>query len=157
MNAVLNARQEQLCATARRNFSDLKAVFCQLHAQALAGGINTQGLADRSIAIMRRVGVEVDVVGAVDHQIATGVYSDMTEHGWECNEWPSIFATVIDADVLVLLSPIWLGEKSSVCARVIERLFGSSHRLNDAGQRAYHGRVGGCLITATRMAPNTAP
>ena len=31
------------------------------------------------------------------------------------------------ADILVLLSPIWLGEKSSVCTRVIERLYGNSH------------------------------
>jgi multimeric flavodoxin WrbA len=51
------------------------------------------------------------------------------------------------ADILVLLSPIWLGEKSSVCTRVIERLYGNSHLLNDAGQWAYYGRVGGCIIT----------
>ncbi len=51
------------------------------------------------------------------------------------------------ADILVLLSPIWLGEKSSVCTRVIERLYGNSHLLNDAGQYAYYGRVGGCIIT----------
>ena len=51
------------------------------------------------------------------------------------------------ADILVLCTPIWLGEKSSVCTRVIERLYGNSHLLNDAGQYAYYGRVGGCLIT----------
>src|SRR6202012_3067415 len=95
---------------------------------------------------MRRVGVEVEVVRVIAHQIATGVYPDMTEHGWEHDEWPGIFAKVIDADILVLLSPIWLGEKSSVCTRVIERLYGNSHLLNDAGQWAYYGRVGGCII-----------
>ena len=47
----------------------------------------------------------------------------------------------------MLLSPIWLGEKSSVCTQVIERLYGNSHLLNDAGQWAYYGRVGGCMIT----------
>jgi len=47
----------------------------------------------------------------------------------------------------VLLSPIWLGDKSSVCTQVIERLYGNSHLLNDAGQYAYYGRVGGCIIT----------
>ena len=51
------------------------------------------------------------------------------------------------ADILVLGMPIWLGEKSSVCTKVIERLYGNSHLLNDAGQYAYYGRVGGCLIT----------
>jgi len=51
------------------------------------------------------------------------------------------------AEILVLLSPIWLGEKSSVCTAVIERLYGNSHLLNADGQYAYYGRVGGCLIT----------
>ena len=30
---------------------------------------------------------------------------------------------------------------------MIERLYGNSHLLNDAGQYAYYGRVAGCLIT----------
>jgi multimeric flavodoxin WrbA len=30
---------------------------------------------------------------------------------------------------------------------VIERLYACSHLLNEAGQYAYYGRVGGCLIT----------
>jgi multimeric flavodoxin WrbA len=51
------------------------------------------------------------------------------------------------ADILVLLSPIWLGEKSSVCTQVIERLCGNSHLLNVHGQYAYYGPVGGCIIT----------
>ncbi len=51
------------------------------------------------------------------------------------------------ADILVLGTSIWLGEKSSVAPGSIERLYGNSHLLNDAGQYAYYGRVGGCLVT----------
>ena len=47
----------------------------------------------------------------------------------------------------MLGSPIWLGEKSSVCSRVIQRLYGKSHLLNEHGQYAYYGKVAGCLIT----------
>jgi multimeric flavodoxin WrbA len=71
----------------------------------------------------------------------------MTEHGWERDDWPSIFDKVMAADMLVIGTPIWLGEKSSVCTRVIERLYGNSSLLNDAGQYAYYGRVAGCLVT----------
>ena len=99
------------------------------------------------MTIMRRTGVEVELVRAIDHEIATGVWPDMTEHGWARDDWPAIFETVIAADILVLMTPIWLGEKSSVCTQVIERLYGNSHLLNDAGQYAYYGRVGGCLVT----------
>ena len=63
------------------------------------------------------------------------------------DDWPALYQKVLDANILVLGSPIWLGEKSSVCRRVIERLYGNSGDLNDAGQYAYYGRVAGCLIT----------
>ena len=147
MGTGLDARQEELCATGRWDFSDLKAVFVNCTLKRSPEVSNTQGLADHSIAIMQRLGVQVEVIRAIDHEIATGVYPDMTEHGWERDAWPAIFAKVMRADVLVLLSPIWLGEKSSVCTRVIERLYGNSHLLNADGQWAYYGRVGGCIIT----------
>jgi multimeric flavodoxin WrbA len=147
MGTVLDSRQEEICATARWDFSDLTAIFVNCTLKRSPEVSNTQGLADLSIAIMQRLGVEVEVIRAIDHDIATGVYPDMTEHGWERDEWPEIFAKVLAADILVLLSPIWLGEKSSVCTRVIERLYGNSHLLNDEGQWAYYGRVGGCIIT----------
>ena len=147
MGTVLDLRQEEICATARWDFSDLTAVFVNCTLKRSPEVSNTQGLADHSIAIMQRLGVEVEVIRAIDHDIATGVYPDMTEHGWDRDEWPELFAKVLAADILVLLSPIWLGEKSSVCTRVIERLYGNSHLLNDEGQWAYYGRVGGCIIT----------
>jgi multimeric flavodoxin WrbA len=139
--------QERLSAGSRWDFSDLSAVYINCTLKRSPESSHTQGLADRSIAIMARNGVAVEVVRAVDHEIAPGVWPDMTEHGWERDEWPAISDKVIGADILVLTSPIWLGQKSSVCARVIERLYGNSHLLNDDGQYAYYGRVGGCLIT----------
>jgi multimeric flavodoxin WrbA len=108
---------------------------------------NTQGLMDRSIEVMRGAGIEVECIRAVDHAIATGVDPDMTEKGWDADEWPAIFERVMAADILVLGTAIWLGEKTSVCTQVIERLYGNSHLLNDSGQYAYYGRVGGCLVT----------
>jgi len=147
MSGMLDARQEQLCEQAPGDFSDLRAIYINCTLKRSPEPSNTQGLADRSIAIMKRLGVGVSTIRAVDHEVASGVYPDMTEHGWERDDWPAIFEQVLAADVLVLLSPIWLGEKSSVCTRVIERLYGNSHLLNQAGQWAYYGRVGGCIIT----------
>jgi multimeric flavodoxin WrbA len=147
MTNGLDDRGEQLCAGSSWDFSDLSALFINCTLKRSPEVSNTRGLADRSIAIMRRLGVDVEVIRAVDHDIATGVYPDMTEHGWPRDEWPEIFDKVMAADILILLSPIWLGEKSSVCTQVIERLYGNSHLLNEAGQWAYYGRVGSCIIT----------
>jgi multimeric flavodoxin WrbA len=143
----LTETEEQLCATSRWDFSALRAVYINCTLKRSPELSHTQGLADRSIAIMERNGVTVDVVRAIDREIATGIYPDMTKHGWDRDEWPAIFEQVQAADMLVLLSPIWLGEKSSVCNQVIERLYGNSHLLNDQGQYAYYGRVGGCIVT----------
>jgi multimeric flavodoxin WrbA len=144
---VLRERDEQLCDQSRWDFGDLSAIYINCTLKRSPEVSNTQGLADHSIAIMKKLGVSVEVVRAIDHDIATGVWPDMTEHGWERDEWPAIYEKVLAADILVLLSPIWLGEKSSVCTRVIERLYGNSHLLNENGQWAYYGRVGGCIVT----------
>jgi multimeric flavodoxin WrbA len=140
-------QREAWMAQTTWDFSNLRALFINCTLKRSPEGSNTQGLADISIEIMRRQGVEVETIRAVDHDIATGVWPDMTEHGWERDEWPDIYPRVISADILVLCTPIWLGEKSSVCTHVIERLYGNSHLLNDDGQYAYYGRVGGCLVT----------
>ena len=143
----LSPMQEELCEQSRWDFSDLSAVYINGTLKRSPEVSNTQALADRSIAIMERNGVAVESIRAIDHDIAVGVQPDMTEHGWERDGWPEIFQKVMAADILVLLCPIWLGEKSSVCTQVIERLYGDSHLLNEHGQYAYYGRVGGCLIT----------
>ncbi|MDZ7768801.1 MAG: hypothetical protein U5K38_06875 [Woeseiaceae bacterium] len=49
--------------------------------------------------------------------------------------------------ILVVGTPIWLGEESSVCRRVIERLYAESGKLNDRNQSIYYARAGGCVIT----------
>jgi multimeric flavodoxin WrbA len=143
----LAERTEQLASTSTWDFSDLRALFINCTLKRSPEKSHTQALADISIGIMEKNGIAVDTIRAIDHDIATGVYPDMTEHGWDKDEWPAISEKVMDSDILVLLAPIWLGEKSSVCTKVIERLYGNSHILNEHGQYAYYGRVGGCLIT----------
>lgn len=140
-------KQEELTRQTTWDFSDLGAVFVNCTLKRSPELSHTQGLIDISAEIMRRQGVRVDQIRAVDHDIATGVWPDMTEHGWGRDEWPELFDVVMAADILVLCTPIWLGQKSSVCTQVIERLYGNSSLLNAAGQYAYYGRVGGCLVT----------
>jgi multimeric flavodoxin WrbA len=144
---TLTPQQEELCRQSRWDFSDLRALIVNCTLKRSPEMSHTQGLIDISAEIMRRQGVTVDQVRAVDHELAPGVWPDMTEHGAERDDWPAIFEQVKTANILILATPIWLGEKSSVCTRVIERLYGNSGQLNDAGQYAYYGRVGGCLVT----------
>jgi multimeric flavodoxin WrbA len=129
------------------DFSDLKATFINCTLKRSPALSHTGGLVDVSASIMRKHGVTVDVVRAVDLDIATGVYTDMREHGWESDAWPEVHREVMASDILVLAGPIWLGDNSSVMKQVIERLYGGSGDLNERGQYAYYGRAAGCLIT----------
>src|ERR1700756_5384542 len=108
----LTAQQEQLCTQSRWDFSDLRALFINCTLKRSPEQSHTQGLADISIEIMRRQGVTVDVVRAIDHDIAPGVWPDMTEHGWQRDEWPAVYEQVAAAHILVGCTPIWLGGKA---------------------------------------------
>ena len=144
---MLNEQQEKWCSDSRWDFSDLRALFLNCTLKRSPELSHTDGLIRIAQAIMEKNGVGVDVLRPVDHDIAYGVYPDMTEQGWARDDWPGIYAKVEAAHILVITTPIWLGEKSSVCTQTIERLYANSHILNPSGQYAYYGRVGGCLVT----------
>ncbi|MDX1450550.1 MAG: flavodoxin family protein [Acidimicrobiia bacterium] len=129
------------------DYSDISALYVNCTLKHSPRTSHTEGLMRISMAIMERTGASVDLVRAVDHDLPPGVYPDMTEHGLPSDGWPALFERVMAADILVIGTPIWLGEKSSVCTRLIERLYANSGRLNDEGQYAYYGRVGGCIVT----------
>jgi multimeric flavodoxin WrbA len=131
----------------KADFSGLSALFLNCTLKRSPELSHTEGLIQISRRIMEKNGVATELVRPVDLDIAPGVYPDMREHGWERDAWPDLYAKVQAAQILVLCSPIWLGEKSSVCTLVVERLYGNSAELNAEGQYAYYGKTAGCLIT----------
>jgi multimeric flavodoxin WrbA len=143
----LSSYQEKLIKENKTDFTDLKAVFINCTLKKSPEKSHTSGLISMSAQIMEDTGVQVDIIRAVDYNIAFGVYNDMKQHGWAHDDWPAIQKKVMDANILVIGTPIWLGEKSSVATQVIERLYGFSGETNQHGQYAYYGRVGGCLVT----------
>ena len=144
---MLNDKQERLCASAPADYSDLRALFVNCTLKRSPETSHTEGLMAVSRAIMDKNQVATDYVRAVDHPIAAGVWPDMREHGWDEDAWPALFERVMAADILVIGTPIWLGEKSSEATRVIERLYAMSGERNDRGQYIYYGKTGGCIVT----------
>jgi NADPH-dependent FMN reductase len=132
--------QRELCESSPFDFSDLRALYVNFTLKPSAQVSDTRGLIDVSVAIMETNGVTVDQFRAVDHDLAPGVYPDMREHGAASDDWPELYERVQAADILVLGTPIWLGEKSSVCTRMVERLYGNGRRGRGRGAVA-QGRV----------------
>lgn len=129
------------------NFEDLSALFINCTLKKSPRQSHTRGLIDVSKHIMEKHNVDVEIIRAVDYDIATGVYPDMTDKNWDKDDWPAIQKKVLASDILVLGTPIWLGSKSSICSKVIERLYSYSGQVNKDGQYIYYGRVGGTIIT----------
>jgi len=82
-------------------------------------------------------GVTGDVVRVVDHDVKPGVEVDMGEG----DAWPGIRARLMDADVLVVATPTWVGHMSSVAQRVLERLDGELSETDDSGRPLVTGKV----------------
>lgn len=129
------------------DFTGLKALFFNGTLKKSPEQSHTDLLIEVSTKLMQKHGVATEVIRPIDHKIATGVYPDMREHGWAEDEWPKLYKKVQAADIVVIAGPIWLGDNSSVTKQVIERLYAHSAELNDKGQYATYGKVGGCLIT----------
>ena len=130
------------------DFTGLKALFINCTLTKSPGKSHTGLLVEASRNIMEKHGVKTELIRAVDRNIATGIYPDMTKQGWKTDEWPDIYEkSVKTADILVLAGPIWLGDNSSVMKMIIERLYANSGDQNDKGQYDYYGKVGGAMIT----------
>lgn len=132
--------------TTAPRYDDLKAVLvnCTLNPDPQTS--HTGRLLDAVAHLMRGAGVEVEELHAVRHAIAPGVQPDMSDT-FPDDAWPQLWPLFDAADIIVIGTPLWLGEETSVCRRIIERLYAMSGELNDQGQSIFYNKVGGAVIT----------
>ncbi|MEO7916044.1 MAG: NAD(P)H-dependent oxidoreductase [Dokdonella sp.] len=147
-SATRKSRSKKSEPSPPAKYNDLRALFlnCTLK-RSSDGESHTDKLMQVSAGVMRANGVKVSFVRPVDLDLAPGVQPDMTKHGFDKDDWPALRKKVMAADILVLGTPIWLGDPSSVCRRTIERLYAESGKFNEKGQYIYYGRVAGCIVT----------
>ncbi len=131
----------------KNDFSGLKAVYVNCTLKKSPTKSHTHDLMDVSIKIMESEGVAVQSLRLADFEVPVGVQPDMTKEGETRDDWPKLYEDIIATDILVIGTPIWLGERSSVASKLIERLYAMSGYQNDKGQYVYYGKVGGCIIT----------
>jgi len=104
---------------------------------------NTEALADVVVQALREADVEVDTVRAVDRYLAPGVSSDEGDE----DDWPRIHEQLLDAEILVIATPTWLGRPSSIAQRVLERMDAMISEQDDEGRPVAYNRVAGVVVT----------
>jgi multimeric flavodoxin WrbA len=82
-------------------------------------------------------GVSGEIVRVVDHDVRFGVTTDEGDG----DAWPGIRRKMLAADLLVLVTPIWMGQPSSVCKMVLERLDAELSETDDEGRLSTYGKV----------------
>jgi len=81
--------------------------------------------------------VSGEILRVVDHDVRFGVSTDEGDG----DEWPTIRAKLMAADILVITTPIWLGQPSSVTKMVLERLDAELSETDDEGRLLTYGKV----------------
>ncbi|MGM7645666.1 flavodoxin family protein [Nocardia sp. JW2] len=99
---------------------------------------SSQLMADQVLAELAANDVAGSTVRIADFEVRPGVSADEGEG----DEWPQIRRRIIDADIVLLATPTWLGHLSSVAQRTLERLDAELSDTDDAGRPVMLGKVG---------------
>lgn len=104
---------------------------------------NTDALARVVVDALVGHGVEVSTVRLADHHLPPGVESDLGDG----DDWPAIRARVLDAEILVVATPTWVGHPSSYAQRALERMDAMISETDDDGRPVAYNRVAGVVVT----------
>ncbi|MCA2214092.1 flavodoxin family protein [Jidongwangia harbinensis] len=86
--------------------------------------------------------VDGEVIRVVDHDVRFGVSVDEGDG----DAWPSIRTRLMAAHLLVIATPIWMGQPSSVCKMVLERLDAELSETDDEGRLRTFGKVAAVAV-----------
>jgi len=99
-------------------------------------------LAQQVLTELEKYNVQGSIVRVVDHDIKAGVEIDMGDG----DAWPRIRQQMMDSDILIIATPIWVGHTCSVAQRVIERLDAELSEQDDEGRLLTYGKVGAAVV-----------
>lgn len=118
------------------------AFNCSLKASSNKESSSTDVLLRQLLDALASYDVNGDVIRAADYNIKPGVTSDEGDG----DDWPSLRKRVLAADILIIGSPIWLGQPSSIAKRVLERMDAFLDEKDDRGRMPSYGKVAICAI-----------
>lgn len=121
---------------------DLRALILVCTLKPSPAESSTELLATELAAELGRHDVETTLVRVVDHRVRFGVTTDEGDG----DEWPSIREQLLASDILILATPIWLGQPSAVCKMVLERLDAELGETDDQGRMLTFGKVAGVAV-----------
>ncbi|KQW50983.1 flavodoxin [Nocardioides sp. Root1257] len=117
--------------------NDLRALVLVCTLKPSPASSSSQLLGQQVLDQLGQHGVSGEVVRVVDHRVRFGVSTDEGDG----DEWPMIRQKMLDSDILVIATPIWMGQPASVCKMVLERLDAEISETDDQGRMLTQGKV----------------
>lgn len=117
--------------------ANLKALVLNCTLKPSPAESSSELLATEIISSLAKHDVDSEMVRVVDRNIRFGVSTDEGDG----DEWPALREAMLGAQILVLVTPIWLGQPSSVCKMVLERLDAELSETDDQGRMETYGKV----------------
>jgi multimeric flavodoxin WrbA len=105
---------------------------------------NTAALARVVLDTLASEGVETEMIRVADHVVEPGVVSEPVT---DADEWPALREKVVAADILIVATPTWLGQPSSIAKRVLERMDALLSETKDDGRPIAYDKVAGVVVT----------
>lgn len=118
--------------------TSLKALALNCTLKTSSAESSTELLLSQILEELERHGVEASMLRVADLNIKPGVTSDEGPD----DDWPSVRSRIIDSDILVLGTPIWLGQPSSIVKRVLERMDAFLSEADEQGRYPSYGKAG---------------
>ncbi|QBX56433.1 NADPH-dependent oxidoreductase [Nocardioides seonyuensis] len=118
---------------------DLSALVLNCTLKKSPAESSSELLASQVLQALERHGVTGTVERVVDHDVRFGVSVDEGDG----DAWPTLRRAMLDAEILVVVTPIWLGQPSAVCKMVLERLDAELSETDDQGRMLTYGKVAG--------------
>lgn len=91
---------------------------------------------------LKALDTETEIIRLADFEIKPGV----TSYEGPGDEWPAIREKILAADILIMGSPIWMGQPTSICKRALERMDAFFDEKDSEGRMIAYGRVAGVAV-----------
>lgn len=122
--------------------TDLRALVLNCSLKPAPTASSSEKLGNEVLAALAEHDVSGEQVRVVDQKVSFGVQVDEGNG----DGWPALRQKMLASDILVIATPIWLGQPSAVCKMVLERLDAELGETDDEGRMLTYGKVGALAV-----------
>lgn len=121
---------------------EIRAVILVCSLKSSNESSSSEKLATDLVSELNKSEVVSEVVRVADHNIASGVKTNMGDG----DDWPKIREKILSSQILIIATPIWLGHPSSNTQKILERLDAELSEENEDGMPSMYGKVAGVAV-----------